>query len=168
MTKINNKATKYDDEMTLALRSAFEHRATWFYLLLNEAKQRGLEWDDFARSAIFKCGCFHGDNKIKPDCEDMDDLTKFIDVFIREETRKVFEADIVENTKDTMNLKFNYCPLVTAWLKLGCSDEEISHLCDIAMDGDRGIAESCGFDITIESKIADGDRCCTVNFDKKG
>jgi hypothetical protein len=52
-SKINNKKV-------LENRAAIEHRATWFYLLLDEARKEGLDWDSFARRAIFKCGCFHG------------------------------------------------------------------------------------------------------------
>ena len=34
---------------------------------------------------------------------------------------------------DTLYLDFHYCPLVKAWQKAGCTDEEIARLCDIAM-----------------------------------
>jgi hypothetical protein len=42
------------------MRSAIEHRATWFYLLLDEARKNGLAWDDFARKAVFQTGCLQG------------------------------------------------------------------------------------------------------------
>ena len=32
---------------------------------------------------------------------------------------------------DTLYLDFHYCPLVKAWQKAGCTDEEIARLCDI-------------------------------------
>ena len=34
---------------------------------------------------------------------------------------------------DSLYLDFHYCPLVKAWQKAGCTDEEIARLCDIAM-----------------------------------
>ena len=40
-----------------------------------------------------------------------------------------------------LSVDFHYCPLVAAWKKLGATDEECAVLCDIAMDGDRGICE---------------------------
>ena len=52
--------------------------------------------------------------------------------------RKVFEMDVIKSTDDELELHFHYCPLVKAWQKCGCSDEEIAMLCDIAMCGDRG------------------------------
>ena len=43
MAEIKNKATKYLDDVTTGMvRGAIEHRAIWFYLLLDEARKRGL------------------------------------------------------------------------------------------------------------------------------
>lgn len=168
MAEIKNKATKYLDDVTTGMaRGAIEHRATWFYLLLDEARKRGLEWDDFARAAIGSCGHFHGQKKIKDNCPDYEDMTKFLEVFIGEEQAKVLELEILDKSEDHLLLDFHYCPLVTAWEKLGCSQEDISHLCDIAMDGDRGIADELGFDFKILRKIADGDDTCRIEFNRK-
>ncbi len=167
MTDIKNNETKFQNDITIStLRGAMEHRATWFYLLLDEARKRGLEWDDFARCAINACGHFHGNSKIKDKCPQYKDMTKFIDAFISEETTKAFEAEVTELSPDSMAMEFHYCPLVSAWEKLGCTKEEIEQLCDIAMDGDRGIAEEMGFDIEISKKIADGDGYCRLKFTK--
>jgi len=38
---ITNKPSKESDRINL-LRNAIEHRATWAYLLIDEAKKRGL------------------------------------------------------------------------------------------------------------------------------
>ncbi len=168
MTTIKNEATKYlDDVATDKTRAAIEHRATWFYLLLDEARKRGLEWDDFARAAIGRCGHFHGQKKIKENCPDYEDMTKFLEVFIGEEQAKVLELEMLDESKDHLLMDFHYCPLVTAWQKLGCSQEDIEKLCDIAMDGDRGIAEEMGFDFKIISKIAEGADTCRIEFSKK-
>lgn len=164
MTTINNSPKKYNDATTNALRGAIEHRATWMYLLLDEARKKGLSWDDFARSGIFQCGLYHGQSKIKDNCPDYEDLREFFKPFLPEETMKVLEVEALKVEKDELVVEFHYCPLVTAWQKLGCSQEDIAHLCDIAMDGDRGIAKECGFDFTIHSKIAEGADTCKVSF----
>lgn len=54
----------------------------------------------------------------------------------------VFEMDVKDVQDDRFELEFHYCPLVKAWQKQGCTDEEISNLCDWAMCGDRGIGRS--------------------------
>ena len=69
--------------------------------------------------------------------------------------------------EDRLNLRYHYCPLVNAWQKLGCTDDEIRRLCDIAMDGDRGIADSMGYQFELTKAIARGDDVCTVNFLRK-
>ena len=168
MATIQNTPHKYmDDPVAKALRGGIEHRATWMYLLMDEARKQGLDWDDFARKAVFRCGHFHGENKIKANCPHVENLEEFYPVFLNGDTEKALEVEVLEKTPDFLHLEFHYCPLIAAWEKLGCSQEEIAHLCDIAMDGDRGIAEECGLDITIENKIAEGDKTCRIAFRRK-
>lgn len=143
------------------LRDAIEHRATWFYYLVQEAKKRGLDYD-FARDAITACGCFHGNNKYTK----TDDLAVFAPEFISENVKNIFEMDTTL-TEDEFNIEFNYCPLVAAWKKLTDDEEEIAMLCDIAMDGDRGIASTFdNFEFHLGKTIAKGDNICEVCFKK--
>lgn len=143
------------------LRDAIEHRATWFYYLVQEAKKRGLEYD-FARDAITACGCFHGNNKYTK----TDDLAVFAPEFISDNVKNIFEMDTTL-TEDEFNIEFHYCPLVAAWKKLTNVEEEIAMLCDIAMDGDRGIASTFdNFEFHLGKTIAKGDNICEVCFKK--
>lgn len=144
------------------LRDAIEHRATWFYYLIEEAQKRGLDYD-FAHNAIFNCGCFHGDNKYTK----TDDLEKFAPEFANQNVREIFEMD-VDVKPEEMNIEFHYCPLVSAWKKLTDDPEKIATLCDIAMDGDRGIASTYpDFEFHLGKTIAKGDPICEVCFKKK-
>lgn len=152
-----DKGRQIDD-----LRSAIEHRATWFYLLIKEAKKRGLDYD-FARDAIHACGEFHGKNRYSQ----TDDLQKFGPEFANQNVIDIFDMDVT-TTPDEMKIEFHYCPLVSAWQKLGATDEEIEVLCDIAMDGDRGIACAFpSFEFELGKTIAKGDDICEVWFRKK-
>lgn len=157
-SKINN------DEQVNNMRSAIEHRATWFYLLLDEAKKRGLDWNDFGRAAILRCGCFHGNVKFSND----GDMKKFASEFSNELFTKIFEMDVKEVTEDRFVVDFHYCPLVAAWKKQNVSDAEIDNLCDIAMDGDRGIVSVMpGFEMALEDTIAKGGTGCRIVITKK-
>ncbi len=143
------------------LRDAIEHRATWFYYLIEEAQKRGLDID-FARDAIMSCGCFHGANKYTQ----TDDLKAFAPEFATENVKNIFEMD-VNVTDEEMNIEFHYCPLVSAWMKLTGDEEKIATLCDIAMDGDRGIASQFdAFEFHLGKTIAKGDGVCEVCFKK--
>jgi len=162
MTIKNEK--KITDKTTEDLRAAFEHRATWFYLLLDEAEKKGLNWDVFARKAIKRCGCIHGDNKFT----DTEDLKKFATEFASEVTKKIFEMEIIESTDEEFIVEFNHCPLVTAWMKLTDDEEKIDHLCDIAMDGDRGIISTFDkFEMDLQDTIARGGDVCRMVISKK-
>ena len=72
--------------------------------------------------------------------------------------------DIKRCTDDNLDIDFHYCPLVKAWQKQGLSDEEIQLLCDHAMCGDRGIAESFGCELDLPATIARGDDTCQIRF----
>ena len=79
----------------------------------------------------------------------------------------VFEMKILRCTDDHLDIDFHYCPLVKAWQRQGCSDEEICTLCDHAMCGDRGIAESFGCRLELPKTIAKGDGVCQIRFVRK-
>ena len=144
------------------LRSGIEHRATWFALLVEEAKKRGLD-TTFARDAIYRCGAFHGESKL-PRTEN---LEVFMNAFLSENTRKVFEME-TDVTEDKLTVTFHYCPLVEAWKKLGVSEEDIAEYCDIAMDGDRGIVSAYeDFEYELGDTIAKGCDTCQLFVTKK-
>lgn len=167
MSEIVNKST-IDEPVINGIRNAIEHRATWFYLLLDEARKNGADVEEIGRNAISRCGRFHGIEKMMKNCKDPKDLKEFIKVFADENGQKVFEMEVVENTKDKLYLDFHYCPLVAAWQKLGVSEEEIRILCDIAMDGDRGIiSQFDGYTFSLDGAIANGDPVCKIRINQK-
>jgi hypothetical protein len=160
---IKNQSTIHEEQVE-NMRSALEHRATWFYLLLDEARNKGLDWDDFARKAISRCGCFHGKIKYTGD----GDMKKFAGELANELYQKIFEMEVKEVTENRFVVEFSYCPLLAAWMKLTRDDQELKHLCDIAMDGDRGIASQMpGFTMDLQETIAAGGKHCRMVFTKQ-
>ena len=148
-----------------AIREQLEHRATWLYLLCDEASKRGLEWESFAPDAIKRCGLYQGRNLVaKGRTDSLKGLRKTL---FTKPAQLVFEMDIVKSTDDELDIDFHYCPLVKAWQKAGCSDEEIARLCDIAMCGDHGIGERYNADLILESCIAKGDDICALRYKKR-
>lgn len=158
---IKNKPSKTSEKCE-ALRGAFEHRAVWAALLIEEAKKRGLDLE-FAHEAIRKCGVFHGENKYTK----TDDLKEFAPEFANPNVVEVFEMELLENSSEHLHVDFHYCPLVEAWQKLGLPEEELPELCDIAMDGDRGIISTFdSFTFELGKTIAKGDDVCQIRIDK--
>lgn len=147
------------------IRKAIEHRATWMYLLLKEARERGLDWDDFAREAVHTTGTIHG-GKRRETMQDPTSMLEFSRTFCAGNSRDVFEMEVLKADEEGYYLDFHYCPLVSAWEKLGASREEIEHLCDIAMDGDRGKADQFPeIEFTLGKTIAEGHPVCQLRFD---
>jgi len=157
---ITNNAT-IKDEKTVDMRNAIEHRATWFYFLVEEAVKRGID-REFARNAIFNCGCFHGENNYPK----RSDIKEFAEAFANQNVKNIFEMD-VKTTDEALNIEFHYCPLVAAWKKLTGDETLIADLCDIAMDGDRGIISKYkDFEFSLGDTIAKGDKTCQVCIKK--
>ncbi|MDD2275428.1 MAG: L-2-amino-thiazoline-4-carboxylic acid hydrolase [Smithellaceae bacterium] len=165
MTRIKNRP-KHTNKLLNAVRGLLEHRATWLYLLLDEAEKRGVETEEFARSAIMRCGCFQG--KHLADAAGTQSLRGLRKTLFTLPARMVFEMKILACDDDRLDIDFHYCPLVAAWRKQGASDEKIAVLCDIAMQGDRGIARSFGCELVLGETIAKGHDKCEVRFSRTG
>ena len=76
--------------------------------------------------------------------------------------------EIVESTAERFVVDFHFCPLLAAWQNLTSDEKELAEVCDIAMDGDRGIADTLpDYEFTLESTIAGGDKVCRLAFSKK-
>jgi hypothetical protein len=162
MATITNEA-RHGGWLISKIRGMFEHRAEWLYLLLDEARKRGLAWEDFAPDAVYRCGRFHGEGLAADGIGD-EGLLALRRRLFGGLGKRVFEMKVRKSTADELTVDFHYCPLVNAWKKLGASDEEIGRLCDIAMRGDAGIAESFGAHLELGEVIAKGGRICRVSF----
>lgn len=148
--------------LIVAVREQLEHRALWMYLLCDEAKKKGLDPAEFAPDAIMRCGLFQGGNLVKKGgTSSLKGLKKTL---FTKAAQWVFEMDILRCDDDHLDIDFHYCPLVKAWQKQGCSDEEISVLCDYAMCGDRGIGKSYGVELDLPATIARGDDVCKIRY----
>ena len=98
---IKNHTENNSDSHINAMRKAFEHRATWFALLVEAAKERGVDIS-FARDAITKCGCLDGTNKFDPNCTDINEFTK---VFATDDIKKIFDMECKARDLYSLRLK---------------------------------------------------------------
>lgn len=166
MSMVKNQSTISEQEVNLT-RAAIEHRATWMALIFEETKKSDCNCDveKIFRNAIKKCGNIHGLG-FKAACADPTSMEDFCKAFLTENGKKNFEMEITGVDKDNLKIEFHYCPLLNAWKKLGIPAEEFPLLCDMAMDGDRGIAQSMGVTLDLPETIAKGDSVCKLHFHK--
>ena len=155
---IKNEA-KIKNGLIVAIREQLEHRALWMYLLCDEAKKKGLPPEEYAAAAIKRCGMFQGAN-LRKKAGGGSSLKGLKKTLFTKPAQWVFEMKHRRCDDDHLDIAFHYCPLVKAWQKQGCSAEEIRLLCDHAMCGARGIAESFGCELDLPATIATGDDCC--------
>lgn len=156
---------KHKNRILKAIRGTLEHRAAWLHLLLEEAEGRGISTETFANAAILRCGCLQGDRLVaEAGTRSLKGLKRTLFTF---PARLVFEMKIRTCTDDRLDIDFHHCPLVAAWQSLGASDERIAVLCDIAMQGDRGIAAAFGCELELGETIARGNEKCEIRFRRK-
>ena len=159
---IKNEA-KIKNFLIVGIREQLEHRALWMYLLIDEARKKGLDPKEYVPEAIERCGHFHGKNH-REKAGGGESLKGLKKVLFGKFAQMVFEMKIKRVDDDHLDIDFHYCPLVKAWQKQGCSDEEISFLCDCAMCGDRGIGAEFGCELDLPKTIGRGDDICEIRY----
>lgn len=155
---------KYKNSVLQAIRAQLEHRAHWLYLLCDEAGKQGLDWRAMGEPAVRRCGLSQGAELVKKG--GTDSLKGLRKTLFTKPAQLVFEMDVLESTDDKLSIDFHYCPLVKAWQKAGCTDEQIATLCDIAMCGDHGIGQCYGAVLDLPKCIAKGDEVCSLRYHK--
>lgn len=165
MSNITNIANEVEEKIDIN-RAQIEHRATWMSLIFDEMRKAGVpDAEQIVRKAIVRTGNFHG-LSFRKQCEDPENCTQFKDAFLTDIGVKTFNMDGINADRDNVYVDFHYCALVNAWKKQGFDDETIALLCDMAMDGDRGIAQSMGLTLDLGDTIAKGCATCKLHFKK--
>ena len=164
MSKIKNTANPAK-ELGEINRGQIEHRATWMGLIYDEMVKAGIDAEPIIRRAIKRCGRIHGED-LRKKCRDPQDCSDFRRVFLSDLVIDTFDMRPISADKDNLKVDFHYCALVNAWQKLGFDDETCGLLCDMAMDGDRGIAEFMGLNLELKETIAQGCSDCKLHFHK--
>lgn len=155
------------DETTLALRAITEKRALTMTLMLDKAKAMGLS-EQFTEQAIYEYGVENG-NDFKNALKNSSDLKEFADLFLHNLEANVYEMEEVIATDDEFRVHFHYCPYVNRWLRMGKTADEMAHLCDLCMIGDRAMIEGNfkTIQFVLGNTIAKGNDVCDIRFYKK-
>jgi hypothetical protein len=165
----NNNTQSSIDEMVAVNRKQIEHRATWMALIYDEMVKAGIDGEAVIRRAIKRCGRIHGE-AMKKRCDDPSKIEDFKKAFLNDVGMKTFEMQVVNDDASkeaaSFNIDFHFCALVNAWKKLGLDDKTCALLCDMAMDGDRSIAEVMGLQFDLGRTIAQGCPDCQLCFRK--
>jgi hypothetical protein len=156
------------DEIAEVNRAQIEHRAMWMGLIYDEMVKAGVDAETIIRRAIKRCGHIRG-GQLKKRCADPKNMEDFKNAFLNDLVKKTFDASIVnsdETLQNSLSIDFHYCALVNAWKKLGLDDKTCELLCDMAMEGDRSMAEIMELQFTLGHTIAQGCPNCELRFKK--
>ena len=164
MSRIRNTANSVDTAAGVN-RAQIEHRAMWMGLIYDEMKKAGVDAEAILRKAIRRCGTIHGEAH-REKCSEGGNCEEFRKVFPSDLGVQTFNMNPVTADRENIRLDFHYCALVAAWQKLGFDDDACDLLCDIAMEGDRGIADAMGLKLDLTETIAKGCDTCKLHFHK--
>lgn len=147
-------------------RNICQRRAATISYMLDEAKKRGLD-EEFARAAIYQYGKDIGEKMFQAVQNPMD-LKEFETFFAAMPHRDIYEMTTEECTDEKLLVHFHYCPYVAEWLEQNRDSEELSNLCDLAMEGDRAIGDCFpAFQFRLGKTIAQGNSVCEIEFTRK-
>lgn len=153
------------DVVAATNRAQIEHRAAWMGLIYDEMKKAGINPEPIMRKAITRRGEMDG-KRFLAKCKNPKDVRDFRSAFLDKCGVDSFNMDSIEATKDELHISFHYCALISSWKKLGFDDATCALLCDMAMDGDRGIAKAMGLELELSDTIAKGCKTCELRFHK--
>lgn len=164
MSKIHNVPHVTDNEVNNVRRAAIEQRGRWqagFYL---EAKAEGIDLEPIMKKAIHKIGVASGQKEKANFTEEPLTARTYGRYFTTRGIPETFEKKTVLDEQDEYHVTLNYCPLLKAWQEMGADDATCATLCDIAMEGDKGIAEGLGLDFELGDTLAKGGSCCQLCY----
>lgn len=152
------------NETTEAVRSAIEDRAAYLYFLLKEmeAALGAEEAERLASRAVYRYGQTKGQRM-----GSLATPADFIAHQMRPGRQEIFDKEAIEAGETRGEIRFYYCPLVAAWKRLGSTPEELSRLCDIAMQGDHGMISNTQMTLKVPRSIARGDPYCQLILEPK-
>ena len=164
MSKIVNKPTIVDNTVCNVRRAAIEQRGKWAAAFYLEARRQGIDLEPIMRKAIHEIGVESGQKEKASFGDKPVTGGSYAQYFVNKAVSETFEKKLEMCTEDEAVVSLNYCALLAAWQKMGLTDEECALMCDIAMEGDRGIAEGAGLDFELEGTLAEGCKCCTLRY----
>jgi hypothetical protein len=146
------------DNTVKLLRDATGDRASYLYFLYKELKDSGVEnVEEIAKRAIFKFGQakvgWIGKMEVPHD---------FVEFVGASPTREVIGLEVPVDTAERAEVRFTFCPLVDKWQKLGATPEELSTLCDIAMQVDEGTFSGTNIHMELPKSLARGEPYCQM------
>jgi hypothetical protein len=150
-------------EMIDKVRAAIKDRATWLALLMRafEAEFPAEQVERLARKAIYEFGRM----KAARDPADFSPAA-WVERHVEKGSAVVFDSDVEIRDGGAVQ-RMKYCALVEAWKEMGCTPAEIDRFCDIAMEGDRGRADTHGVRMELEERIGRGDLFCLLKVFKR-
>lgn len=152
-----------DDEVVQNVRAAIGDRAIYLALLYRSFLEKlpADEVERQARKAVYQFGMIKGQ-------DDQGSMTpdSWVEHHVSCGGIKIFESDVIK-AEDRTEVHMTYCPLMAAWQRMGCSEEEMDLLCDVAMEVDRGRADFHKIPYEISERKAKGDPFCRLTLLKK-
>jgi hypothetical protein len=150
------------EEFQRAVEGANRDRSRIIYFIRKTLQELypEVDADDVLRRASIEFGKYKGSKF--PVCRNAEEA-------LRAQSSKAgiiaFQQVIKELNPDRSVKEFHHCPHCAAFKELGCSDEEVRHLCNnVLMHGDFGVFSGLPVQLSFPQCIANGDQVCAMTI----
>jgi hypothetical protein len=147
----------------MKIRNAHRKRAEYIYFIFKEIETEfgKTRAEKITRRALREAGKYYGKKM-----NETKNPSQFVGRIERDSHEDIFQRTVLKKERDSSIFQVKHCPLVDAWKDLGLSKEDVSLLCEIAMETDFGIIEKLGFNMKLVKSIGCGDECCEMRITK--
>jgi hypothetical protein len=76
----------------------------------------------------------------------------------------MFSPAVASCTDTELVVQFRSCPLKSAWVEMGLSDQDVALFCDMAACADYGTLEEAGYKVDIATWKPGQDGCCRLHI----
>ena len=77
---------------------------------------------------------------------------------------EMFSPQVAVCSDEELDVHFTSCPLKTAWVEAGLSDQEVALFCSMAASADYGTLEAAGFKVDITTWQPGRQGCCRLRI----
>jgi len=146
------------EDLKNALEGAIQDRGLFLYFIWKTLKELHpeLETEKILAKAVYDYGLYKSQN--------MGDVQTAADALLNQSSKNgiiVFDQTITKVTDDYAEKEIRNCPLLNAFRKVGCTEEEVYTLChDILMQSDYSIlAPFDNVEVSFPKTLAESDVC---------
>ena len=158
-----------EEKLRELLYGQIKNRAMMYYYIFKELREElGEERAvQIMKRAIYKRGLDVGKMLAQYAPDDLEGLKNAFITRVVPDDDKMFAPQVLNCSKEELEIKLHLCPLKDAYREAGLSEEEMATMLGIAAQVDYGTFEGAGFAFSAETWQPGKEGCCHMRIRPK-